>query len=100
MGTTKTRYPAEVRERAVRLFREQLHEHSSRWAATQSIATKIGCTTQTLSSWVQQAEVSADPRQNAALADRVGGRNDSQAHFIARVFPDSAHSRRYRLIRF
>ena len=70
MGTTKTRYPAEVRERAVRLFQEQVQEHPSRWAAMQSIAVKIGCTTQTLSSWVHQAEASADPRKNAALADR------------------------------
>ena len=70
MGTTKTRYPPEVRERAVRLFQEQLHEHPSRWAAMQSIAAKIGCTTQTLSAWVRHAEASADPRKNAALADR------------------------------
>ncbi|MGH7868446.1 MAG: transposase, partial [Candidatus Dormibacteraceae bacterium] len=70
MGTTNTRYPAEVRERAVRLFQEQLHEHPSRWAAMQSIAGKIGCTTQTLSTWVHHAEASADPRKNAALADR------------------------------
>ena len=36
----------------------------------ESIASKIGCTMQTLSTWVHQAEASADPRQNAALADR------------------------------
>ena len=70
MGTTKTRYPAEVRERAVRLFQEQVQDHPSRWAAMQSIAAKIGCTTQTLSSWVHQADASADPRKNTALADR------------------------------
>jgi transposase len=70
MGTTNTRYPAEVRERAVRLFQEHVHEHPTRWSAMQSIAVKIGCTTQTLSSWVRHAEASADPRKNAALADR------------------------------
>ena len=37
------RYPKEVRERAVRLVLSREHEHSSHWAATQSIAAKIGC---------------------------------------------------------
>jgi transposase-like protein len=32
-------------------------EHASRWAAVMSIATKIGCTPQTLNEWVKRAEV-------------------------------------------
>lgn len=66
----KNQYSPEVRERAVRLFQEHLHEHDSRWAAIESIASKIGCTPQTLSTWVARAEAAADPRKNAALADR------------------------------
>jgi transposase len=66
----QVQYSAEVRERAVRLFQEHVHEHPSRWAAMQSIAGKIGCTTQTLRTWVNRAEAAADPRRNAALADR------------------------------
>jgi transposase-like protein len=66
----QVQYSSEVRERAVRLFQQQVHEHPSRWAAMQSIAGKIGCTTQTLSTWVSRAEAAADPRRNAALADR------------------------------
>jgi transposase-like protein len=31
--------------------------HASRWAAVVSIATKIGCTPQTLNEWVKKAEV-------------------------------------------
>lgn len=50
------RYPREVRERAVRLVREAESEHSSQWAAIQSIAAKIGCTHETLRRWVRQAE--------------------------------------------
>ena len=49
-------YSPEVRERAVRLVLTSEHEHSSRWAAIQSIATKIGCTPETLRSWVNKME--------------------------------------------
>ena len=41
-------YSPEVRERVVRLVLTSAHEHKSRWAATQSVATKIGCTPETL----------------------------------------------------
>ena len=52
----RTRYSPEVRERTVRLVQEHLHEHSSQWAAIQSIATKVGCTAETLRRWVRQDE--------------------------------------------
>jgi transposase-like protein len=35
---------------------EHRAEHASQWAAITSIAAKIGCTAQTLHSWVRQAE--------------------------------------------
>ena len=50
------RYSPEVRERAVRMVLEHQAEHESQWAAMESIAAKIGCTTETLRQWVRQAE--------------------------------------------
>lgn len=50
-------YSPEVRERAVRMVLTSEHEHSSRWAAIKSIASKIGCTPETLRSWVHKIEV-------------------------------------------
>ena len=52
----RTRYSPEVRERAVRMVLEHQAEHESQWAAMESIAAKIGCTTETLRQWVRQAE--------------------------------------------
>jgi transposase len=66
----QVKYSPEVRERAVRMFQEHVHEHPTHWAAMQSIASKIGCTTQSLSTWVRRVEEAADPRRNTALAER------------------------------
>jgi hypothetical protein len=41
MGNTSKRYSAEVRERAVRLFQEHVHEYPTRWEGMVSIAAKI-----------------------------------------------------------
>lgn len=50
-------YSPEVRERAVRLVLTSEQDHSSRWAAIQSVASKIGCTPETLRSWLNKMEV-------------------------------------------
>ena len=56
MGRHSTRYPAEVRDRAVRLVLEHAGDYGSQWEAISSIAGKIGCTAETLRRWVRQAE--------------------------------------------
>ena len=55
-------YSKEVRERAVRLVLTGEHDHSSRWAAILSVASKIGCTPETLRSWVNKIEVDSGAR--------------------------------------
>ena len=51
-----TRYSPEVRERAVRLVLEHQGEHDSQWSAITSVASKLGCTAETLREWVRQAD--------------------------------------------
>ncbi len=51
-----SRYSPEVRERAVRMVVEHESQYDSQWAAIRSIASKIGCTGETLRKWVRQAE--------------------------------------------
>jgi transposase len=58
METKKTTkpYPAELRDRAVRMVREHVNEHASERAAICSIAEKVGCNAETLRLWVRRAE--------------------------------------------
>jgi len=68
MGRSK--YPTEVRERAVRLVFEQQEAHGSQWAAISSIAGKMGCTPETLRKWVRQMERDAGKRPGLTTAER------------------------------
>jgi len=51
-----------VRQRAVRMVLEHEKDYASQWAAIASIASKIGCTAETLRKWVRQAERDAGRR--------------------------------------
>jgi transposase-like protein len=64
-----TKFSPEVRERAVRLVFECRNEHLSQWAAIESIAGKIGCTSQTLLSWVRRHERDTGQRDGLTSAE-------------------------------
>ncbi len=65
-----SRYSPEMRERAIRLVQEQGAEHASQWAAIGSIASKLGCTAETLRKWVRQAERDAGQRGGLTTDER------------------------------
>ena len=66
--TTTTKFSPEVRTRAVRMVQEHQSEYTSQWAA---IAAKIGCTGETLHSWVRQAERDAGERAGLTSDERA-----------------------------
>jgi len=68
--TRRSRYSPDVRERAVRMVFEHEAEHSSQWAAIVSIATKFGCSPETLRSWVRKTEVDTGRRDGITSEER------------------------------
>jgi transposase-like protein len=70
MNKKPNKFSPEVRERAVRLVREQRNEHPSLWAAVESIAGMIGCTPQTLHEWVKRDQVDQGERAGMTTDDR------------------------------
>jgi transposase len=69
MANRRGRYPAEVRERAVRLVFEHQGEHETQWAAICSISEKFGMSAETLRKWVRRAEVDGGKRAGVTSAE-------------------------------
>ena len=65
-----SRYSPEVRARSVRMVLDQTGQHGSQWAAIQSVASKIGCTPETLRRWVRQAECDSGTRDGLTTSER------------------------------
>jgi transposase len=68
--TRATRYPPELRERAMRLVREHRGEHPSEWTAIQAIASKLGMTPETLRLWLRRDEVDHRQRPGVTSGER------------------------------
>lgn len=63
------RYSPEVRERAVRMVFDHRADYPTEWAAITSIASKIGCSAETLRNWVRQTERDAGLRPGPTSDD-------------------------------
>jgi transposase len=69
------KYSPEVQERAVRLVLESVPQHESQWAAIESVAAKIGCTSETLRRWVRQHERDRGQREGPTTAEQQRVKN-------------------------
>lgn len=67
---TNSKFSSEVRERAVRMVREHQAEHGSEWATIASVASKLGCTAETLRRWVRQRQVDEGRREGLSTSER------------------------------
>jgi transposase-like protein len=70
MNKKPSKFSPEVRERAVRLVREQRDEHPSLWAAVESIAGMIGCSPQTLHEWIKRDQIDQGERAGVTTDER------------------------------
>lgn len=73
MSDTKTpqhRYPAELREHAVRMVQETIEQRKERHGAVTHVAHQLGIGPESLRTWVNQAEVDSGRRAGTALHDR------------------------------
>ena len=66
------RYSPELRERAVRMLLEQRDDYASEHAAIKSIAPKIGCSPDTLRTWLRQHEQNAGPASARLIHNEAG----------------------------
>ena len=68
--TRPGRYPAEMRERALRMVLEHRGEYPSEWAAITSIAQKLGINHETLRVWLRRAQTDAGERAGLTTDER------------------------------
>ena len=67
----KTRhYTPEIKDPAVRMLIEALSDYPSTWSAIQAIASKIGCTPETLRSWHKKHIDQTIPASVQAQSDK------------------------------
>ena len=70
MKRKSPKFSPEVMERAVRMVEESASQHESQWAAIESVAAKIGCTSETLRRWVRQHERDTGQREGGTTAEQ------------------------------
>jgi transposase len=74
MATTNSRfqrrYPAEMRERAVRMVREAIAESGERVGVVTRVARQLGIGPESLRNWVKQAEIDNGKRPGMTTAEQ------------------------------
>ena len=70
MSNRNSKYSPESRARAVRMLLDHKADYSSEWAAMKAIASKLGCTGETLRKWVRQSEQSASSCTDLSSKER------------------------------
>ena len=65
----QNRYPAELRERAVRMVFEVRKESGQRIGAIATVSKKLGVGKEALRTWVSQAEIDSGQRPGTSTAD-------------------------------
>ena len=64
------KFSPEVIERAVRMVFDAKDQYPTQWSAIGSIASKIGCSNETLRRWVRQGERDSGVRAGATTAEQ------------------------------
>lgn len=64
------RYPAELKERAIRMVRETIAERGERHGAISRIGRQLGISSQTLGGWLRQADIDQGVRPGTTTTDR------------------------------
>jgi transposase len=64
------RYPPELRERAVRMVAETIEQTGERFGAITRVARRLGIGTESLRSWVRQAEVDGGQRPGVTTTEQ------------------------------
>lgn len=83
-GSTSTRYPVELRERAVRMVTEIRGDHQSEWAAMSKVAELLGVgTPETVRKWCRQAQVDAGKRPGVSTEEAAGLKRFTEQPFSA-----------------
>jgi transposase len=67
---SQKRYPPELRERAVRMVQETIEQTGERFGAITRVARQLGIGSESLRTWVRQAEVDHGRRPGVTTAEQ------------------------------